>query len=31
VDSNKEFGEEDVKDEAANIYNDNLKEEKIGE
>jgi hypothetical protein len=30
VDSDKEFGEEDVKDKVADTFNDNLKEEKIG-
>jgi hypothetical protein len=30
VDSNKEFGEEDVKDKVANTSDDNLEEEKIG-
>jgi len=30
VDYDKEFGEEDVKDEVADTFDDNLKEEKIG-
>ncbi len=30
VDSNKEFGEEDVKDEVADTFDDNLEEETIG-
>jgi hypothetical protein len=30
VDSNKKFGEEDVKDEVVDTSNDNLEEEKIG-
>jgi len=30
VDSNKEFGEEDMKDKIADTFDDNLEEEKIG-
>jgi hypothetical protein len=30
VDSNKEFGEEDVKNKATGTFDDNLEEEKIG-